>query len=115
MKNPTCSSCNNVNLFGVETENCSSTGRMESNESIMDAALGESMEEVRVLGTVEVDKLSIGPREIGILKENRLHNYHQLNPTSIGHLFIYVYCIYTLIFSNCFLILIAVYLTFINR
>ncbi|KAI3820151.1 hypothetical protein L1987_14009 [Smallanthus sonchifolius] len=63
---------------------------MESNESIMDTALGESMEGVRVLGTVEVDKLSRGPREIRILKENRLHNYHQLNPTSIGHLFIYV-------------------------
>ncbi|KAI3814548.1 hypothetical protein L1987_14188 [Smallanthus sonchifolius] len=77
MKNPTCSSCNNVNLFGVEKENCSSTGRMESNESIMDAALGESMEEVRVLGTVEVDKLSRGPREIGILKENQHHNYHR--------------------------------------
>ncbi|KAD2392991.1 hypothetical protein E3N88_39968 [Mikania micrantha] len=32
-----------------------------------------------------VDKLSRGLKEIGILKDNRLHSYHQLNPTSIGH------------------------------
>ncbi|KAI7745647.1 hypothetical protein M8C21_005124 [Ambrosia artemisiifolia] len=32
-----------------------------------------------------VDKLSRGLKEIGILKDNRLHSYHQLNPTSIGY------------------------------
>ncbi|KAJ0588882.1 putative xaa-Pro aminopeptidase [Helianthus annuus] len=32
-----------------------------------------------------VDKLARGLKEIGILKDNRLHSYHQLNPTSIGH------------------------------
>ncbi|KAI3715482.1 hypothetical protein L6452_22466 [Arctium lappa] len=32
-----------------------------------------------------VDKLFRGLKEIGILKDNRLHSYHQLNPTSIGH------------------------------
>ncbi|PWA43088.1 metallopeptidase M24 family protein [Artemisia annua] len=32
-----------------------------------------------------VDKLSRGLKEIGILKDNRLLSYHQLNPTNIGH------------------------------
>ncbi|XP_076894866.1 intermediate cleaving peptidase 55, mitochondrial-like [Bidens hawaiensis] len=32
-----------------------------------------------------VDKLCRGLKEIGILKNNRIHGYHQLNPTSIGH------------------------------
>ncbi|KVH88339.1 Aminopeptidase P N-terminal domain-containing protein, partial [Cynara cardunculus var. scolymus] len=32
-----------------------------------------------------VNKLFRGLKEIGILKDNRLHSYHQLNPTSIGH------------------------------
>ncbi|KAM7481818.1 hypothetical protein LguiB_006401 [Lonicera macranthoides] len=40
---------------------------------------------IRHIHNYSVEKLRKGLKEMGILKDDRPHSYHQLNPTSIGH------------------------------
>ncbi|XAR52715.1 Xaa-Pro aminopeptidase [Bertholletia excelsa] len=56
---------------------------VETNKECLD--LCKPGTSIRQVHNYSVDKLRKGLKEIGILKNDRLQSYHQLNPTNIGH------------------------------